>query len=521
MNWSHWCKYGGKLVLAASALLITGSAHAAWREASTTHFVIYGEESESVLRKFAENLEKYHSALALATQQDVPDPSPSNRVTVYSVGSLDQVRKLYGEKEASRYLSGFYVPRAGHTFAIVPDITAATVADWNDTLQVLLHEYAHHFVMSTSRFPLPRWANEGTAEFFASAAFKRDGSVSIGRPNPGRLLENTYAVDVSLPELMDPELYAAKRSKFYDSFYGRSWLLYHALVMSPKRQGQLDRYYKGLVSGQSSLDAAKSAFGDLAAFDRELDGYSKRRGFTAYTIKAEAFKVSPVTVRELREGEAAIMTLRIRQNRGVDEAAAKTLLAAMRTFAQQYPKDPAVMAVLAEAEYDAGNHAEAIVAADAALALNPAQVQAHVQKGYALFAQAQKSGQAKDFRIANNAFLRLNAVENDHPIPLIYFHRSFTERGVKPPENAVQGLEKASELAPYDEGVHLSLATQYIAEGKPDLARLHLVPVAYDPHGGDLADTARKMLDEMQPPAKPGDGVPNSPSSTAAATGSL
>lgn len=424
-------------------------------------------------------------------------PSPSNRVTVYSVGSVDNVRKLYGDKNASRYLSGFYIPRAGGTLAIVPDITAGRSTDSDESLSTLLHEYAHHFIMSSTRFPLPRWANEGMAEYFASASFLRDGSISIGRPNLGRLLENVYAVDVTLPELMDPALYDAKKRTQYDAFYGRSWLLYHALSMDPAHAGKLNRYYAGLVAGKPSVDAAKEAFGDLAAFDRMLDAYARKRTFSTYTIQAAGLKVGPVSVRDLREGEAAVMPLRIRQNRGVDEEEAKALVLEMRAVAARYPKDPAVMAALAEAEHDSGNEEAAVDAADA-----------HVQKGLALFALATKSNLAKDFRAANGAFIALNALENDHPLPLMYFYRNFIERGARPSDLAVQGLEKASEIAPFDEGLHLTLGSHYAAIGKRDMAKAHLIPVAFSPHGGGLAEAARKMLDDLSASAKTNEGDP-------------
>lgn len=511
MKFLQYCKYITGFALTCSALLLSATAQAAWREASTTHFVIYADEPDSVLRAFALNLERYHAALAFLTGQEMLDPSPSNRVTVYSVGSTEKVRALYGAKDASRYINGFYIPRAGSTVAIVPDITTASSSDGDSELGTLLHEYAHHFIMSSTQFPLPRWANEGMAEFFASASFLQNGSISIGRPNLGRLMENAYAVDVPLPELMDPTLYEAKKRKQYDAFYSRSWLLYHALSMEKAHAGKLNRYYAGLVAGKPSLEAATAAFGDLASFDRMLDTYARRRGFAAYTLQADLLKAGAVTTRALRAGEAAVMPLRIRQKRGVDEETAQALVSEVRAVAQRHAADPAVMAALAEAEYDAGNLQTAVGAADAALALDPAEANALVQKGFALFALAQESNNTEDFRKANAVFIRLNAVENDHPVPLIYFYRNFIERGMAPSSLAVQGLRRASEIAPFDEGLHLTLGSHYAHAGKLELAKEHLTPVAFAPHGGGLADAARKMLDEMAAPKKADDALAPAP----------
>lgn len=192
-------------LVASGALLLlflsASEAKAAWREASSAHFVVYGNEDEATLRDFAQNLERYHAALALLTGTPNDAPSPSNRVTIYAVGNAAQVRKLYGEN-ASRYLGGFYQPRAGATIAIVPDITAERVSDWDQSLRVVLHEYAHHFLIGANSYVMPRWAGEGAAEFFSSASFKKDGSINIGRPNPYRILETKLLQDMPLEELL-------------------------------------------------------------------------------------------------------------------------------------------------------------------------------------------------------------------------------------------------------------------------------------------------------------------------------
>lgn len=90
---------------------------------------------------------------------------------------------------------------------------------------VLLHEYAHHFLMSSSRFAKPRWFNEGAAEFFAAASFERDGSMWVGRPAQHRAGDLAFADPVPVRELLDPALYEQKKVKGYDTFYAKSWLL--------------------------------------------------------------------------------------------------------------------------------------------------------------------------------------------------------------------------------------------------------------------------------------------------------
>jgi tetratricopeptide (TPR) repeat protein len=180
------------------------------------------------------------------------------------------------------------------------------------------------------------------------------------------------------------------------------------------------------------------------------------------------------------------------------------LVVQARTTAARYPGDAAVLAALAEAEHDAGNHAQAIAAADAALALDPNRVNAYVQKGFALFALASAADDREAaYRAAREPFLALNRIENDHPLPLIYYNRSFAERGVAPPANAAQALERAAELAPFDLFLRLNLATQQLQQGRVAEARSNFLPLAYSPHGGTLAEGARAVIDRIDHGAPP------------------
>lgn len=172
-------------ILAACLVLLSPTAaQAAWYEAQSDHFIIYADDKERDIRRFAENLERYHSAMAYLTGRNTAKPSPSNRVMIFVVGSGRDVQRLAG----ARNVGGFYIPRAAGSRALVQDIRFKNGYPHFSTI-VLLHEYAHHFLMTSSRFSMPRWMNEGAAEFFAAATFNRDGSLLIGRAAQHRAYE--------------------------------------------------------------------------------------------------------------------------------------------------------------------------------------------------------------------------------------------------------------------------------------------------------------------------------------------
>ena len=198
--------------------------------------------------------------------------------------------------------------------------------------------------------------------------------------------------------------------------------------------------------------------------------------------------------RVAKVGEAEVMPLVMRSRRGVTREQAGELVVEVREVAEDYPEDAAVLTALAEAEFDAGNLDAAIEAADRALAINPESKNALVQKGYALFAKAEDADDKDSaYATALSPFSELNALENDHPLPLIYYYRSFTERGAIPPETARHALERASQLAPFDHSLAMNVAIMQANEGKMEIASQTLAPVATAPHGGKRADYAKSL----------------------------
>jgi hypothetical protein len=104
----------------------------------------------------------------------------------------------------------------------------------------------------------------------------------------------------------------------------------------------------------------------------------------------------------------------------------------------------------------------------------------------------------------------LNRLENDHPIALLHYYRSYAMAGTKPPKLAVDGLTRAVEVAPFDLGLRMTLAMQDLRDGNRQWAKANLTPVAYNPHAQRLAQLARDALARIDAdPAWRGAGMPN------------
>jgi tetratricopeptide (TPR) repeat protein len=492
---------------AALFLFVSQDALADWHEASSDHFVIYADESEKEIRKYSDRLERYYSAMTFILPSKKDKPSPSNRVTIFVVRNERMVRKLYGSGSDSRYIGGFYMPRAGGSVAFIPPIDIGIGGRASESELVLMHEYAHHFMAENTTYLVPRWYGEGFAEYFATAKFEPDGTVGLGLPAEHRAYELFAASDVSIERLLDSKLYTAQKSKGYDNFYGRSWLLFHYMFTTDDHRKMIVDYLNRLNRGEPELAAATAAFGDLKALDKALDAYLRQRKMQYLRVTADRLTVGPIVVRKLSEAEGESMPIRIRSKRGVDEKTAKEVVAEARALAQKYPDEPAVQTVLAEAEFDSGDDEAAIRAAEKALAKAPDSINALIQKGFALTRMAAEAKTPAAWMAARKHFVSINRIENDHPIPLIYYYLSFIQQDKEPSQSALDGLEWALELAPYDPSVRMMVAARQMHDKRFAQAIRTISPLAYSPHAGDdnpamgMLEKARQEL-AAQPPVE-------------------
>ena len=264
-------------------------------------------------------------------------------------------------------------------------------------------------------------------------------------------------------------------------------------------------YGHALARGVRPRDAANDAFGDLGRLENELDTYLKRNKFQSLQIESAHFTPVPTEITELSEGHGKVMDYVIRSQRGVTREEALEIVPKVRAIAERYPDDPAVLAALAEAEHDAGFDRVAIAAADRALALDPENVNALVQKGLAQFRLSDEAPDAPDaYADAVRTFSQLNAFKNDHPIPLIHYFRATMAREGRASETARAAIERAAQLAPFDHSLWLMVAAMQASEGKIALARQSLTPIAANPHEG-LATVAQVMMKALdgQPEGEP------------------
>ena len=467
-------------------------AQAAWHEAKSKHFVIYGDAREGEMRRFAERLERIDQAVRFVRKMDDPPLTDSNKLTIFMLTNQDSIAKLAG----SSLVAGFYIPRVSGAVAFVP--RKAGSAEWElNSEGIFIHEYAHHLQLQDTSAALPEWLVEGFAEFFTTAKVRPDGSVDIGLPPQHRgftLLSSTLSLPVEQLVLGRGKI---TDGELVDLFYGRSWALTHYLTFKQERAGQLGRYLAALHSGQAPLDAARASFGDLARLDRELAQYI-RTNVPGQRVHSRVLTVGEIQTRQLRNGEAAIMEVRIRSDRGVNEKTAPGVAAEARRIAAAYPTDPAVQVALSEAEFDVRDYKAAEAAADRALAADPRNVEAMIYKGRALTEQAKASGQPANWASIRAWFTRANKADVEAPEPLYRFYETYLLEGVKPPPAAVDALLYSAVLVPQDRTVRWTAVQQLLLDNKLAQAREWFAPLAYSPHASKEArEAAGKVMEAL------------------------
>ena len=121
-------------------------------------------------------------------------------------------------------------------------------------------------------------------------------------------------------------------------------------------------------------------------------------------------------------------------------------------------------------------------------------------KGRAVAERSKKlTGPARHagFEQARSLFVGANKIDTEDPEALWMYFRTFVTEGVRPTPNAIEALHYASDLAPQDAGVRMGSAVAYLNEGKLEEAKSALTPIAYDPHGRELSQVARTMIERI------------------------
>lgn len=498
------------LAFVALVLAPTG-AWADWREARSQHFIVFGDVGEKQLRDLTEKLERFDAVLRMV--MTVPEGSDSNPLNVFAVRNQKEVRKL--ADESLSFASGFYRPGAAGSYAVA-SLDEGHGAFAPDAEVVLYHEYAHHFMLQYFPIAFPGWYVEGFAEYASTIDFDRKDRPMVGRPAVHRLPGLAASRQMPAEKLLTSSVGDLEQDAL-GAYYARSWLLTHYLRTSDQRRGQLAAYIRAINEGQSLAEAA-AIFGDLRVLDKELDDYFRKGAYPYFTLDVATPPTGSIVMREMRPAEVALAPERLAYLAGLPADMAPAFLARVEAVAASHPNDPLVLQLLAAGRLATEDFAGAEAAADAWLAIEPNASRALLAKGVSRLRQVAMMDDPgeDDWKAARAWIVKANRADSNDPLPLIEYHRSFGAARQPAPEVALDGLQRALELAPQDQGLRISFAIQLAVLGHFESAGYVIRPLAFSPHDSGAAQQARKFLAAFEKEELPGYGkLPGRPTAEA------
>lgn len=457
-------------------------ARAEWRKAESERFIVYSEGDPGQLIRFTQKLETFDRLLRWRMGLPVDEAAP-RKLPIYLVdsGGLGRVRPGIGDNVA-----GFYAARDEDIFAV------ALRGGMGD--DVLLHEYAHHFMMQNFAYSYPAWFIEGFAEYFMTADIT-DERIIVGKYNTNRASWLRNSTWVTMNDLLAKRSGEVRRRN--ETYYPLAWLLTHWFMGREERGPMLNAYLLDVGAGGDPVEAMQRATGMSNA---ELRGTLRRymSEIPYYEVK-NFFPPVAVTVTDLPRSadDFLLMTLRLT---GVPENRSESTLAEVRSLARRHPDDPDAMVALGHAEIHLGDRDAGEAVLNRLLASHPDHIAGLQFLATSKLERAEEPGADVRALRTEARGLLARAYQLDDANYRTFMLLSKVREGSTryPDENDIVTGELALQLAPQLPTVRIKMAEIYLASGRREDAIRTIEPLANSPHGGEMAEAAQALLDRAR-----------------------
>ncbi|HEV7658600.1 MAG TPA: hypothetical protein VGO55_02020 [Allosphingosinicella sp.] len=491
-------------LLLALALLVPTAARAEWHEATSTNFIVYSQGSQQDAIDFAAKLERFH--FLLKTIRPVPAGRTTARLRVFLLANQQAV----GRSVDAASVAGYYVPDARGLMLVGTRRRSTNLSDARsardegsdiDPESVLFHEYTHHFTFQYFPATYPTWYSEGFAEFWGTTRILPGDVIEVGAPADHRFSTLRALGWLHLSRLLRARSYSDLRGPEIFLLYAEGWLLVRYIFEHPARQRQIQEYLRLINAGTPIEAAIGQAIPDLEAFNNELFDYAGAARFNVVRLPFRRIEIGAIEARTLRPAEQALLMDEIKLSRGYPQREAVEFADHVKDVAARFPDDPFAIRMVMEAQYLAGNSAEALAAADRLLAIEPNHARALATKGLIQGAAlaAVRATDAASWNGPRQLLRRaVNSARTD-PVVLAAYYRSFQMQGVLPPEDAQNALYTAMELAPSDDELRYSVALDFEQRGMiPDAITIIRQQAYNEPHRTESEAERRRREDRQR-----------------------
>ncbi len=501
-------RIGLGLLAGIAMVAMAGPAEAKWLRADTESFIIYSESNEKSLREFAQNLQRFDTTLRLVFR--VETQGEDSRLPIYLLPASEDVAELaMGSRKAP--IGGFYRQNGDGAFAMSNRENDNLGKGTSASQQILFHEYSHHFMKRHLRAAFPGWFIEGFAEYYSTVDFNKQGHAMIGQPVYRRAYGLLMQPKIPVERVIMEPPSAMRTNGQTDVYYGRAWILTHMLFHSPARPNQINAYVNAINAGTDPKTAATEAFGDLALLDKDLNRYIE--GKLSYRTTRDPVSVSAnITITPLSADEDAVIMLRLeRMNARGDKARMTKARDGLRALAAKLPANPDLQFELAAAEWDMEKKERDLAAIRTALgkvlAAKPDHVRANVLLGRLNIHELHDKGSDDPaaWGAARRPITLANRTDPNDAVPLYAYFESFVMQGKRPPDIAIQGLERAFSLTPENIEIRVSYAFALANLGDFEPALRLAKTVAFDPHDNGRGEVMLAQLEALRD-RRPGGG---------------
>jgi tetratricopeptide (TPR) repeat protein len=316
-------------------------ALAGWIRLESPHFELYTDADARRGHSILERLELVRHAFAGAAGSPVLSPVP---VRVFLLASPGAFRPL----RASESTVGFFQSGPERNYIVL---------HWagEQTERVAAHEYVH-LLLNHTTVALPRWLEEGTAEFYSTLRAEGD-NLAVGAPIFAHLqtLRGTPWLDASTLTAVTRDSPFYKQPDKAALFYAQSWALVHMLHLSEGYRGTMPRFVELLEGGVPA--AFLEAFGKpLETALQDLERYVAAGRFISIRVPLEPLGNRQITgPRPVPDEESLLIRAELLLDMGKEEEAAQLY----RRLAAGNPGSPPVHTALGALALRRGDYAAA------------------------------------------------------------------------------------------------------------------------------------------------------------------
>ncbi len=293
-----------------------------WTEVRSPNFIVVTDAGEKQGRRVAEQFEQFRDTFRRALPRARVDMGkPLIILATKNEKGLRELLPEYWERKGGVRPAGVFLSGDEKLY-----VALRTDVYGESPYGIIYHEYVHALV-DLNFETIPLWLNEGLAEFYANTVLASK-QVGLGRPDTNSILllqqEKLLPFEVLFAADHDSPHYNERNRA--SIFYAQSWALVHYLTFADWKaeNPRLSQYMAHLLNKVEPVEAARQAFGDLKALEKQLSSYVRRGEFSYLKGKASGdIDEKSFPMRALTQAESAAVRgdFHARRNRSAEARA--------------------------------------------------------------------------------------------------------------------------------------------------------------------------------------------------------